>query len=276
MIGQTVRAMRDQEGSDAMKIVVCVKFVPDATANRRFNPDSTVDRESVDGVLSELDEYAVEQALKIREAGDGEVVVVTAGPEVARAAILKSLQMGADAGVHVLDDALHGSDAVATSLVLAKAVEAQGADIVLCGMASTDGSMSVVPAMLAERLGLPQVTFASAVNVDGDRVEIRRDGDAATETIEASTPLVLSVTDQANEPRYPSFKGIMAAKKKPVETLSLADLGVEPSQVGAGAAWTSVMAIEARPPRSAGTVVTDDGGSGADALVDFLAAGKFI
>jgi electron transfer flavoprotein beta subunit len=259
-----------------MKIVVCVKFVPDATANRRFNADNTVDREGVDGVLSELDEYAVEQALKLREAADGEIVVVTAGPEVARAAILKSLQMGADAGVHVLDDALHGSDAVATSLVLAKAVEAQGADIVLCGMASTDGSMSVVPAMLAERLGLPQVTFASEVSVEGDRVEIRRDGDAATETIEATTPLLLSVTDQANEPRYPSFKGIMAAKKKPVETLTLADLGVDPRQVGASAAWTSVTAIEARPPRSAGTVVTDEGGSGADALVEFLAAGKFI
>jgi electron transfer flavoprotein beta subunit len=259
-----------------MKIVVCVKFVPDATADRRFNADSTVDREGVDGVLSELDEYAVEQALKIRETGDGEVVVVTVGPEVARAAILKSLQMGADSGVHVLDDAIHGSDAVATSLVLAKAVDAQGADLVLCGMASTDGSMSVVPAMLAERLGLPQVTFASEVTVDGDRIDIRRDGEAATETIEATMPLLLSVTDQANEPRYPSFKGIMAAKKKPVETLSLADLGVETAQVGANAAWTAVTGIEARPPRSAGTVVTDEGGSGADALVDFLASGKFI
>jgi electron transfer flavoprotein beta subunit len=262
-----------------MKIAVCVKYVPDATADRSFSADNTVDRVGVDGVLSELDEYAVEQALQIKEAGDPEateVVVVTVGPEVARAAIMKSLQMGADAGVHVLDDAVHGSDAVATSLVLAKAVEAQGADIVLCGMASTDGSMSVVPAMLAERLGLPQVTFASELVVEGDTVRARRDGDVASETIEAKPPLLVSVTDQSNEPRYPSFKGIMAAKKKPVETLKLGDLGIDASQVGAGASWTSVESIAARPPRSAGTVVTDEDGSGADALVEFLATHKFI
>jgi electron transfer flavoprotein beta subunit len=258
-----------------MKIVVCVKHVPDATAARSFNADSTVDRAGVDGVLSELDEYAVEAALQIREVGDAEVTILTVGPEPARAAILKSLQMGADEGIHVLDDAIHGSDALATSLVLAKALERTGFDLVLCGMASTDGSMSVVPAMLAERLGLAQVTFASEVTLDGMTVRARRDGDAATETIEANLPLVLSVTDQANEPRYPSFKGIMAAKKKPVETLTIADLGISPDDVGLSAAWTTVESVAARPPRSAGTVVTDDG-SGADQLVDFLAAGKFI
>jgi electron transfer flavoprotein beta subunit len=262
-----------------MKIAVCVKYVPDATAARTFSADQTVDRVGVDGVLSELDEYAVEQALQIKDAGDPEatqVVAITVGPEVSRAAILKSLQMGADAGVHVVDDAVHGSDAVATSLILAKAVEAQAADLVVCGMASTDGAMSVVPAMLAERLGLPQVTFASELTVDGDTVRARRDGDVATETIEAKGRVLVSVTDQANEPRYPSFKGIMAAKKKPVETVALADLGVDPAQVGAGASWTTVEAIEPRPPRSAGTIVTDEDGSGADALVEFLAAQKFI
>jgi len=262
-----------------MKIAVCVKYVPDATADRSFAPDRTVDRVGVDGVLSELDEYAVEQALQLKEAAGSdatEVVAITIGPEVARAAILKSLQMGADFGVHVLDDAVHGSDAVATSLILAKAVEAQSADLVLCGMASTDGSMSVVPAMLAERLGLPQVTFASELTVEGDTVRARRDGDVATETIEAKGRVLVSVTDQANEPRYPSFKGIMAAKKKPVESLTLADLGIEPGLVGAEAAWSTVEAIEPRPPRSAGTVVADDDGSGAAALVEFLAAQKFI
>jgi electron transfer flavoprotein beta subunit len=130
--------------------------------------------------------------------------------------------------------------------------------------------------MLAERLGLPQVTFASELSVDGDTVRGRRDGDVATETVEAKTPVLISVTDQANEPRYPSFKGIMAAKKKPVAVLSLADLGVEPSHVGAASSWTSVEAIEPRPPRSAGVVVADEDGSGADALVEFLAAQKFI
>jgi len=258
-----------------MKIVVCVKYVPDATADRRFGPDATVDREGVDGLLSELDENAVEAALAIKEAVDGEVAVLTMGPEPARAAVLKALQMGADSGIHVQDPALHGSDAVATSLVLAKALETQDCDLVVCGMASTDGGMSVVPAMLAERLGLPQVTMGSDVTVDGPTVRIRRDGDVATETVEATTPLVLSVTDLANEPRYPSFKGIMAAKKKPVETLTLADLGVDAGDVGLDAAWTRVRGHEARPPRTAGTIVKDDG-TGADQLVEFLTAQKFV
>jgi electron transfer flavoprotein beta subunit len=187
--------------------------------------------------------------------------------------------MGADAGVHVLDEAIHGSDAVATSLVLAKAVEklsaAEPVDLVLCGMASTDGGMSVVPAMLAERLGVPQVTFAGSVELGSGTVTIRRDGEAATETVEASLPAVVSVTDQANQPRYPSFKGIMAAKKKPVETLSLADLGVEPSAVGLGAAWTAVESFAARPPRQKGTVV-EDSGDGGTQLVAFLAEQKFV
>ncbi|MGH3506494.1 MAG: electron transfer flavoprotein subunit beta/FixA family protein [Nocardioidaceae bacterium] len=259
-----------------MKIVVCVKYVPDATADRKFNSDNTVDRVGVDGLLSELDEYAVEQALRIKESGDAEVVALTIGPEEARAAILKALQMGADAGVHVQDEAIHGSDAVATSLVLAKAIEAQGADLVVCGMASTDGSMSVVPAMLAERLGLPQVTFGSEVTVEGQTVRVRRDGDAATETVEGTMPLLLSVTDQSGEARYPSFKGIMAAKKKPVETLALGDLGIASDEVGLDAAWSRVASFEARPPRTTGTVVTDEDGSGAQQLVEYLAGQKFI
>jgi electron transfer flavoprotein beta subunit len=268
-------AIREQETHPTMKIVVCVKYVPDATADRSFSADATVDRVGVDGVLSELDEYAVEAALQIREAGDAEITVVTLGPEQARTAISKSLQMGADAGVHVLDDAMHGSDSLATSLALAKTLERIGFDLVICGMASTDGSMSVVPAMLAERLGVPQVTFAAELTIDGTTVRARRDGDAATETIEASLPAVVSVTDQANEPRYPSFKGIMAAKKKPVDTLTIADLGLSADDVGLSAAWTVVESVAERPPRSAGTIVTDDG-TGADQLVEFLAANKFV
>jgi electron transfer flavoprotein beta subunit len=261
-----------------MKIVVCVKYVPDASANRSFSEDATVDRVRVDGMLSELDEYAVEAALQIRESGaaDGaEIVALTVGPEEARLAYLKALQMGADSALHVADGAIHGSDAVATSLVLARAVESVGFDLVICGMASTDGSMSVVPAMLAERLGVPQVTFASDVSLSGTTIRVRRDGDAATETVEASLPAVLSVTDQSNEPRYPSFKGIMAAKKKPVVTQTLADLGVAADEVGLASAWTTVESITPRPPKAAGTIVTDDG-TGADQLVEFLAAGKFI
>ena len=259
-----------------MNIVVCVKYVPDAQSDRTFTEDNTTDREGVDGLLSELDEYAVEEALKIVEAGEGEVTVVTIGPDAAAEAVKKALQMGADKGVHVLDDAIAGSDAPATSLVLAEAIKKIGTpDIVLTGMASTDGTMSVVPAMLAERLGLPQVTFASELTVEGGTVKIRRDGDTASETIESSLPALVSVTDQINEPRYPSFKGIMAAKKKPVETWSLADLGVDAGQVGQANSWTEVLETTKRPPREQGEIVKDEGDGGSK-LAEFLAAQKFI
>jgi electron transfer flavoprotein beta subunit len=263
-----------------MNIVVCVKYVPDAQAERTFNAsDNTTDRENVDGLLSELDEYAVEEALKLVEAGDGEVTVVTVGPDQAADAIKKALQMGAHKGVHVQDDAIHGSDAVATSLVLAEAIKKATADapadLVITGMTSTDGSMGVVPAMLAERLGLPALTYASELTVEDGKATVRRDGDAASQTITASLPALVSVTDQINEPRYPSFKGIMAAKKKPVETWSLADLGVDASQVGLDAAWTKVDSFAARPPRTQGEIVTDEG-DGGKKLAEFLASRKFI
>ena len=256
-----------------MKIVVCAKFVPDATADRRFrSEDNTVDRAGVDGLLSELDEYAVETALTVKEAGDAEVTVLTVGPEQAADAVKKGLQMGADAGVHVLDDAIHGSDAVATSLILSKALAKLEADLVVFGMGSTDGGMGVVPAMVSERLGLPAVTLGSEVTVDGQTVRIRRDGDTASETIEGTLPLVLSVSDQANEPRYPSFKGIMAAKKKPVQTLSLAELGLSADEVSATSA---VLEFTKRRERSGGTKVTDEGDGGSQ-LVAYLATEKFV
>ena len=208
------------------------------------------------------------------------VRAVTVGPEKAVDAVRKALQMGVDQGVHVQDDAIAGSDSIATSLVLAAAVKkANGGevpDLVMCGMASTDGSMGVVPAMLAERLGVPQVTLASVVETQGDQVRVKRDGDVATEVIGATMPLVMSVTDQTGEARYPSFKGIMAAKKKPLETYALSDLGVDAGDVGLSVAWTEVQDTTARPPRSAGEIVTDEDGSGASALVDFLASKKFI
>ncbi|TIC79749.1 electron transfer flavoprotein subunit beta/FixA family protein [Nocardioides sp. GY 10113] len=263
-----------------MNIVVCVKYVPDATADRRFESDNTVDRVGVDGLLSELDEYAVEQALQLKEKRADEEITVTAltvGPEKAVDAVRKALQMGADSAVHVQDDAIAGSDAVATSLVLAKAIEKIGQpDVVMCGMASTDAGMSVVPAMLAERLGLPQVTMAAVVETQGNQVRIKRDGDTATEVVGGTMPLVISVTDQSGEARYPSFKGIMAAKKKPLETYTLADLGVDAGQVGLSVAWSAVEETAARPPRTAGEIVKDEDGSGATALVEFLASKKFI
>jgi len=261
-----------------MNIVVCVKYVPDATADRHFEADNTVDRVGVDGLLSELDEYAVEQALQIKEGSsdDVEVTVLSVGPEDAADAIRKALQMGADKGVHVVDDAIAGSDALATSLVLAEAIKKLPHDLVICGMSSTDGAMAVVPAMLSERLGVPGLTLGSEITLEGTTLKIRRDGDAATEMVEGQLPLVASVTDQSGEARYPSFKGIMAAKKKPLETFALADLGVDAGEVGLSVAWSQVEDTTERPPRTAGEIVTDEDGSGAGALVEFLASKKFI
>lgn len=260
-----------------MNIVVCVKYVPDATAGRHFADDLTADRDDADGLLSELDEYAIEQALKISEnsGDDVEITALTVGPEGAEDALRKALSMGADKAVHVEDDDLHGTDVIGTSLVLAKAIEKMGFDLVISGMASTDGAMGVVPALLAERLGVPQVTLLSEVSVEDGAVRGRRDGDAAGEQLKAQLPAVVSVTDQSGEARYPSFKGILAAKKKPVEFWDLSDLDIEREEVGLDGARTVVESATARPPRTAGIVVEDDG-NGGTRLAEFLTSRKFI
>ncbi|MGW1513156.1 electron transfer flavoprotein subunit beta/FixA family protein [Streptomyces sp. NPDC002394] len=259
-----------------LKIAVCVKYVPDATGDRGFADDLTTDREAVDGLLSELDEYAVEQALRISEESDAaEVTVVTVGPDDAKDALRKALSMGADKAVHVNDEDIHGSDVIATSAILAKALEKTGFDLVVCGMASTDGTMGVLPALLAERLGLPQVTLLSELSVEDGLVKGRRDGDAATEHLEAPLPAVVSVTDQSGEARYPSFKGIMAAKKKPVQELDLDDLDIDADEVGLAGSWTLVDSAAARPARTQGTIITDEGDGGKQ-LAAFLATQKFI
>ncbi|GAA1002357.1 electron transfer flavoprotein subunit beta [Acrocarpospora pleiomorpha] len=259
-----------------MKIVVCVKYVPDPVSQPRFTAGHTVDREGVPGRLSELDEYAVEQALRVADAApDTHVTHLTVGPAPAAEALRKALAMGGHAAVHVSDDAIAGSDAAATALVLATALRRLEPDLVLCAMASTDGGTSLVPAMLAEHLELPQLTFANEVTVTPDTVSIRREGAKATEHLEAALPALVSVTDRIGDPRYPSFKGIMAAKKKSLETWTLADLGMPADQVGAGAARTVVDEITPRPPRVAGTAVPDEG-EGGRYLAEFLAAKKFI
>ncbi len=264
-----------------MNIVVCVKQVPDTWSEKKLAAsDSTLDRAATDPVMNEMDEYAVEEALKLQEAHGGEVTILCMGPDAATETVRKALSMGADKAIHVIDDGLHGSDALATSLALAKAIDkAGGFDLVLLGSESSDARMSVVPAMLAERLGLPQLTFAKEVTintVDGaTKISIKRLTDDGYQVVEASTPAVVSVVEKINEPRYPSFKGIMAAKKKPVETYGLADLGVDAGEVGTAGAWSKVESFEAAPPRQAGTVVTDEG-EGADKLLEFLASKKFV
>ncbi|AQT71166.1 MULTISPECIES: electron transfer flavoprotein subunit beta/FixA family protein [Streptomyces] len=261
----------------SLRIVVCVKYVPDATGDRQFTEDLTVNRDDVDGLLSELDEYAVEQALQISENSDDdvEITVLTVGPEDAKDALRKALSMGADKAIHVEDDDLHGTDVMGTSLVLAKAIEKAGYDLVITGMASTDGTMGVLPAILAERLGVPQATLLSEVKVEDGTVTGRRDGDTASEQLQASLPALVSVTDQSGEARYPSFKGIMAAKKKPVESWDLEDLEIEADEVGLEGSWTAVDSAAQRPARTAGTIVKDEG-EGGKQLAEFLAGQKFI
>jgi len=259
-----------------VRIVVCVKHVPDATADRGFDSDGGTDRASVDSVLSELDEYAVEQALRIAETDTtAEITFLTVGPAGAREALRKSLAMGGSRAVHVEDDRLRGTDAVGTSLVLAAAVEHIGFDLVLCGMAATDGMMGVVPAMLAERLGVPAVTHLSDMRVAAGTVSGVRDGDHASERLQAALPAVVSVTDRSGEPRYPSFKGIVAAKKKPVAALGLDDLGLASDQVGRDAAGSTVLSATRRPARTQGEIITDSGAGGVQ-LAEFLAARKLI
>jgi len=259
-----------------MKIAVLIKHVPEPTASWRFAGDHTLDRDGIDGRLSELDEYAVEQAVRLVEAGAAtDITFLTMGPARAVDALRKALAMGGDRAVHVLDEALHGSDAVSTSLVLATALRRTGFDLIICGMASTDAEMSVVPVMVADRLGVPAIVNAAALRVEDGAVRVERDTDEATEELVAAPPVLVSVTDRSGEARYPSFKGIVAGKKKPVVTWSLGDLEIPADRVGAGAAATVVRAVRPRPPREAGTVITDEGDAAAR-LADFLAANKLL
>ena len=262
-----------------MKIAVCIKQVPDSWAEKKMGADGFLDRQNVDAVLNDLDEYAVEEALRIVEAHGGNeeggphtVTLISMGPDRATEAIRKALSMGANDAILVSDVALAGSDALATSSVLAEVIKKGGFDLVICGTESTDARMSVVPAMIAARLQWPQLTFAAKVDVDvaGNKVLITRVTEAGVDAMSASMPAVISVVEKINEPRYPSFKGIMAAKKKTIETRDLAAVGASVQSP-----WSQVVDSALRPPRAAGIKVTDEGDAG-NALVNFLAEKKLI
>jgi electron transfer flavoprotein beta subunit len=259
-----------------MNIVVLVKQVPDSGAERNLRTDdNTVDRGSANNVINEMDEYAIEEALRIKEAHGGEVTIMTMGPDRATESIRKALSMGPDKAVHVVDDALAGSCAVATSKVLAAALGTLNPDLVICGAESTDGRVQVLPHMLAERLGVAALTGARKLTVEGNTLTAERQTEEGYEIVSAATPAVVSVWDTINEPRYPSFKGIMAAKKKPVQNLGLADLGVPADQVGWAGATSTVLEHSKRPPRSAGQKITDEGDGGVK-LVEYLVTEKFV
>ncbi|OOC52645.1 MULTISPECIES: electron transfer flavoprotein subunit beta/FixA family protein [Nocardiopsis] len=259
-----------------MNIVVLVKQVPDTATERKLNADDkTLDRAASDGVINELDEYAIEEALLLKEKHGGEVTVLTMGPDQATDSIRKALSMGADKAVFVNDDALHGSDALQTAYALAQALGTIEYDVVVLGSESTDARTGVVGAALAEYLGLPQLTFARKVDVDGSTIRIQRQTDYGYDVVEAQLPAVVSVVEKINEPRYPSFKLIMQAKKKPVDKKSTADAGIDTGRVGLANAATETVDFAAAPPRAAGTVVKDEG-DGAAKVAEFLVEKKFV
>src|SRR3954463_9037501 len=259
-----------------MNIVVLVKQVPDTEGDRKLNPDDkTVDRAAVDPVINYIGEFAIEEGLLLKEKHGGEVTILTVGPERATESIRKALSMGADKAVHVTDEAIHGSDVIATAKVIAKALGSVEWDVAIAGSEATDARGSVLPAALAEVLGVPQLTHARKVTVDGTTVTIERVTDTGYEKVEGSTPAVISVVEKINDPRYPSFKGIMAAKSKPVAVKTLADIGLAADEGGLANSGTTVESFENAPPREAGQVVKDEGDGGAK-IADFLAAKKLI
>ena len=260
-------------------IVVLIKQVPDTWTERKLSEgDWTLDREAADAVLDEINERAVEEALLIkeREGGDSTVTVLTAGPERATEAIRKALSMGADKAVHLLDDGLHGSDMVQTGWALARALGTiEGTELVIAGNEATDGTGGAVPAIIAEYLGLPQLTHVRKLSVENGKVTAERETDDGVFTLEASLPAVVSVNEKINEPRFPSFKGIMAAKKKEVTTLTLAEIGVEADEVGVANAGSKVLSSTPKPPKTAGEKVTDEGDGGTK-IAEYLVGQKII
>lgn len=259
-----------------MRIAVLVKEVPDTWGDRSIDATTMrVDRGG-DLVIDEINEKAVEVALLTREAHPGsEVIAVTMGPPSALSVVRKSLAMGADSGIHITDDGLAGSDAVQTSAALAAALADRGFDLIITGNESTDGRTAAVPAMLAERLGLAQLTFMRTLEVSGDSASGERLTATGHVEVTAALPALVSVTEQIAEARYPSFKGIMSAKKKKVESLSIATLGLSPGDAGGAHSWSVVKQVTARPPRQGGTIIKDDGTAGTQ-VAEFLIAAKLI
>ena len=258
-----------------MKIAVCVKQVPEG-AHKRLNPSTKRLDRSGEGALNPFDANAVEEALRLKDAGgDGEVVVVSMGPEKAADALRKALAMGADRAVLVSDDAAAGADLVATSYALAKALERESADLILFGQQAGDSDGAVLWAAVADRLRLPVVSQAAEVTHEGGKLTVKRQTEYGYDVIEAPLPAVVAVSDAINEPRYPSLKGIMGAKSKPQETVSLADLGVEADRAGEAGSRTEVYALNEPPARGDSRKVEDDGNA-AQAILDFLAEKRLL
>lgn len=253
-----------------MKIVVTVKQVPDPNAAQGLEPDNTVARDR-EVVLDPGDEYGIEEALQLKEAHGGEVILVSMGPEKVREAIRKGLSMGADRGIMITDAELSGADALLTARVLAAAIQPESPDLVICATESYDGSTGMVPPMLAELLKVPQLTFAKEVQVSDGGLSVHRQTEDGYQVVEAQTPALLTVTAGIAEPRYASLKGIMAARSKEVKQLALADLSIEKGQPA-----ETVESIADAEARKAGEIVEDDGTSGVESIMTILTAAKVL
>ena len=276
------RPLAQEDERKAMtNIVVLIKQVPDYADRRLSDGDFTLDRAGSDAVLDEINEKAVEEALQIKEreeaaGGSSTVTVLTAGPEKAGEAIRKALSMGADKGVHLLDERMHGSDMVQTGWALARALgQVEGVELVITGNAASDGTGGAIPAIIAEYLGLPQLTHMRALSIEGGKITGERETDDGVFGVEATLPAVVSVHEKINEPRFPSFKGIMAAKKKEVDTLTLDDIGVGADEVGLGTAVSKVQGATPKPPKAAGEKLTDEGDGGSK-IAEYLVAQKIV
>ncbi len=252
-----------------MRIVVTVKQVPDPNSATVLEADNTVSRDK-EVVLDPGDECGIEEGLQLKEAHGGEVVLVSMGPERARDAIRKGLSMGADRGVLISDGQLAGADALLTAKVLATAIKAESPDVVICATESYDGSTGMVPPMLAELLGVPQLTVAKTVEVNGSTIKIHRQPADGYEVVEAATPVLITVTAGIAEPRYASLKGIMAARSKEVKQIGLGDLGVDPGQPA-----ETIEGVADAEARKAGEIIEDDG-KAVDRIIQVLAEAKVV
>jgi electron transfer flavoprotein beta subunit len=260
-----------------VNIAVCIKQVPDTTAKRELLPDFRLNRAAVDKVINPFDEYAVEEALRLRDLHGGEVAVVSMGPASAEDAVRRALAMGADRAVLITDDRLQGTDWSGTCAVLAAALQRSPFDLVMTGTESTDARSGLVPGGLAELLGLPLVTYAMQVEIDDSSVRVQRQIPGGSAFVNTQLPCLVSIVKGANDPRYPSLKGIMAAKRKEIAKPTLEELGVNPGDVGLAGARTAVTAAQERAPRQPGEVQRpEDAETAARVIADFLQSHRFI
>ncbi|GGI06148.1 electron transfer flavoprotein subunit beta/FixA family protein [Egicoccus halophilus] len=261
-----------------MKVIVPVKRVPDTAGEKNIDPnDKTVDRDGIESVLCPINEFSIEEAVRLKESQGAEVKVLLMGPESAQPIVRKALSYGLDSAVQITDDAVAGSDAIGTAKAIAAALKNEEFDLVIFGNQATDARTCVVPAAVAEILGLPSLTYARHLEVDGDKVVVHREHEEGYDVVESTLPAIVSVVEAINEPRYPSFKGIMAAKSKPLDVKSAADIGLDTSEVGMANANAVITEFEHRPPKEAGTIVEDDGsGATAAQLADWMQSKKFV